>query len=116
MTAQTTEALQARVSGPVITPGNPDYDEARKVYNYMIDRRPAAIVKCTSATDVAAVVRQAAETGLELAVRGGAHSVPGFGTADGALVADLSGLDTVTVDAANRTARGSCMRPTTGCT
>ena len=105
MTAQTTEALQARVSGPVITPGNPDYDEARKVYNYMIDRRPAAIVKCTSATDVAAVVRQAAETGLELAVRGGAHSVPGFGTADGALVADLSGLDTVTVDAANRTAR-----------
>ena len=105
MTAQTTEALQARVSGPVITPGSPDYDEARKVYNYMIDRRPAAIVKCTSATDVAAVVRQAAETGLELAVRGGAHSVPGFGTADGALVADLSGLDTVTVDAANRTAR-----------
>ena len=105
MTAQTTEALQARVSGPVITPGSPDYDEARKVYNYMIDRRPAAIVKCTSATDVAAVVRQAAETGLELAVRGGAHSVPGFGTADGALVADLSGLDTVTVDPANRTAR-----------
>ena len=54
---------------------------------------------------MAAVVRQAAETGLELAVRGGAHSVPGFGTADGALVADLSGLSTVTVDAANRTAR-----------
>jgi FAD/FMN-containing dehydrogenase len=105
MTAQPAEALRARVSGSVITPASPDYDEARKVYNFMIDRRPAAIVQCTSATDVAAVVRQAAETGLELAVRGGAHSVPGFGTADGALVADLSGLSTVTVDPDARTAR-----------
>jgi FAD/FMN-containing dehydrogenase len=105
MNALTTEALRARVTGPVITPGHPDYEEARKVYNFMIDRRPAAIVQCTSATDVAAVVRQAADTGLELAVRGGAHSVPGFGTADGALVADLSGLSTVTVDPSTRTAR-----------
>jgi FAD/FMN-containing dehydrogenase len=105
MTAQTTEALRAGVTGPVITAGNPGYDEARKVYNAMIDRRPAAIVQCTSAADVAAVVRQAAATGLELAVRGGGHSVPGFGTADGALVADLSGLSTVTVDPSARIAR-----------
>lgn len=105
MTSQTTDALRARVSGPVITPGHPSYEEARKVYNFMIDRRPAAIVQATNATDVAAVVRQAAETGLELAVRGGAHSVPGFGTADGALVADLAGLSTVTVDPSTRTAR-----------
>jgi FAD/FMN-containing dehydrogenase len=105
MTAQTTEALKSRVTGAVITPGHPGYDEARKVYNAMIDRRPAAIVRCESAADVAAVVRQAAETGLELAVRGGAHSVPGFGTGDGVLVADLSGLSSVTVDAANRIAR-----------
>jgi len=105
MTAQTAEALRAKVAGPVITPGNPSYDEARKVYNAMIDRRPAAIVQCTSAADVAAVVQQAAETGLELAVRGGAHSVPGFGTADDALVADLSGLATVSVDPSARIAR-----------
>src|SRR5512135_2296703 len=98
MTAQTTDALRARVSGPVITAGHPEYDEARRVYNFMIDRRPAAVVRCTSAPDVAAVVRHAAETGQELAVRGGAHSVPGYGTADGALVADLSGLSSVTVD------------------
>jgi FAD/FMN-containing dehydrogenase len=105
MTAQASEALRTRVAGPVITPGHAEYDEARKVYNFMIDRRPAAIVRCTSAADVAVMVRQAAETGLELAVRGGAHSVPGFGTADGALVADLSGLSTVTVDPASRTAK-----------
>lgn len=104
MTAQTTDALAARVSGPVITAGHPEYDEARRVYNFMIDRRPAAVVRCTSAADVAAVVRHAAETGQELAVRGGAHSVPGYGTADGALVADLSGLSRVTVDPERRTA------------
>lgn len=104
MTAQTTDALAARVSGPVITAGHPEYDEARRVYNFMIDRRPAAVVRCTSAADVAAVVRHAAETGQELAVRGGAHSVPGYGTADGALVADLSGLSSVTVDPERRTA------------
>ena len=76
----------------MVTEQDPGYDEARKVYNFMIERRPAAVVRCASAADVAAVVRHAAETGTELAVRGGAHSVPGFGTADGAVVADLSGL------------------------
>ena len=96
------EALRASVTGPVVAPG---YDEARKVYNFMIDRNPAAVVSCRTTDDVAAVVRQAAETGTELAVRGGSHSVPGFGTADDALVADLSGLSSVTVDPSARTAR-----------
>lgn len=104
MTTQTIDALQTRVSGPVITPEDQGYDEARKVYNFMIDRRPAAIVQCASTSDVAAVVRHAAETGTELAVRGGSHSVPGFGTADGALVADLSNLCAVNVDPTSRTA------------
>src|ERR1035437_2937524 len=105
MTAQMIDALRSRVSGSVITPGDQGYDEARKVYNAMIDRHPAAVVRCTDAADVAAVVRHAAETGTELAVRGGEHSVPGFGTADGALVADLFGLSLVTVEPSGRTAR-----------
>ncbi len=105
MNAQMIETLRASVTGPVVTPGDPGYDEARKVYNFMIDRHPAAVVTCRTTDDVVAVVRQAAETGMDLAVRGGSHSVPGFGTGDDALVADLSGLSSVTVDPSNRTAR-----------
>jgi len=105
MAAQTIEALRALVSGPVIAPGDPGYDEARQVYNFMIDGHPTAVVSCRSTADVAAVVRHAAETGAELAIRGGSHSVPGFGTADGALVADLAALSSVTVDPSARTAR-----------
>src|SRR4029453_17775044 len=80
------------------------YEEARRVYNGMIDARPAAIVRCATDDDVVAVVRLAAEKGMELAVRGGGHSVPGFGTANGAIVADLSGLQSVEVDDERRTA------------
>jgi FAD/FMN-containing dehydrogenase len=105
MDKQTIQALRGSVTGPIVTPGDPGYDDARRVYNYMIDRHPAAVVSCRTADDVAAVVRQAAQTGTELAVRGGAHSVPGFGTADDALVVDLSGLSSVTVDPSSRTAR-----------
>ncbi len=105
MSTQTLESLRAQISGSVITPGDAGYDEARQVYNFMIDRRPAAVVRCADAADVASVVRYAAETGTELAVRGGSHSVPGFGTADDAIVADLSAMSSVTVDASARTAR-----------
>ena len=104
MTTQTLDSLRSKVSGSVITPGDAGYDEARHVYNFMIDRRPAAVVQCASASDVASVVRYAAETGTELAVRGGSHSVPGFGTADDAIVADLSAMSTVSVDPEARTA------------
>ena len=70
----------------------------------MIDAHPAAVVRCASAEDVVAVVRHAAEKGMDLAVRGGGHSIPGFGTADGAIVADLSPMQAVDVDAPARIA------------
>jgi len=101
---QTLSSLAERVAGTVILPGDPRYEEARHVYNGMVDARPSAVVRCTSEEDVVAVVRHAAEHGIDLAVRGGGHSVPGFGTADGALVADLSPMQSVEVDDAQRTA------------
>jgi FAD/FMN-containing dehydrogenase len=101
---QALSTLADRVTGTVIRPGEPQYEEARRVYNGMVDARPAAVVRCTTEEDVVAVVRHAAEQRMDLAVRGGGHSVPGFGTADGAIVADLSPMQSVEVDDAQRTA------------
>lgn len=97
--------LMSRVSCPVVTPADPAYDEARVVYNGMIDLRPAAIVQCRSVEDVVATVDVARESGVELAVRGGAHSVPGFGTTDGGIVCDLRAMSGVEVDPYAMTAR-----------
>ena len=97
-------ALADRVAGTVIRPGDEGYEEARRVHNGMIDVRPAAVVRCATEDDVVEVVRLAAEKRLDLAVRGGAHSVPGFGTAEGAIVADLSPMQSVHVDDAARLA------------
>jgi FAD/FMN-containing dehydrogenase len=98
------EALRAAMQGPVLAPADEGYDDARKVWNAAIDRRPAVIVECTSAGDVAAAVRGRSE-GMEIAVRGGAHSIPGLSSVDGGLVIDLRRLNAVTVDPATRRAR-----------
>ncbi|MBZ9674034.1 FAD-binding oxidoreductase [Mesorhizobium sp. ES1-3] len=103
-------SLQTSLRGQLIAPGHAGYDTARAVYNAMIDRRPAAIVRCADVADVMAAVDFAREHGLVLAVRGGGHSGPGLGTCDGGLVIDLSAMRGIRVDPAARAARaeGGC--------
>jgi FAD/FMN-containing dehydrogenase len=105
MSTQTIEGLRESVRGEVIGPSDDAYDEARKVFNAMIDRRPAFVVRCTSTDDVIAAVNFARDSQLDISVRGGGHSVPGFGTADDALVIDLAGMHDVQVDTGRLTAR-----------
>jgi FAD binding domain/Berberine and berberine like len=101
----TAEELRTSLRGDLIGPDDGSYDEARKVYNGMIDRRPAGIVRAADVADVIAAVDVAREQGLDLSVRGGGHSVPGFGTNDGGLVIDLAGMRGIHVDPDRRTAR-----------
>ncbi len=103
--ASTVEELRGRTSGQVITEDDPGYDEARAVHNAMIDKRPSVVVRPTDTADVVAAVNHARENGLDLAVRGGGHSVPGFGTVDDGVVIDLSGMRAVSVDPGSKTAR-----------
>jgi FAD/FMN-containing dehydrogenase len=104
------ERLQGAVRGDIIQPGDPDYDEARKVYNAMHDKRPAIIVQAVDVGDIIATVDFAREQNLLLAVRGGSHSVPGYGTCDGGVVLDLGRMRGIRVDPEARTARaeGGC--------
>jgi FAD/FMN-containing dehydrogenase len=101
----TIEDLRGRTRGPVLTSSDEGYEEARKVRNGMIDKHPRVIVQCMNAGDVMAAVGFASTNGLDIAVRGGAHSVPGFGTCDDGVVADLSGIRNVRVDPMAQTAR-----------
>src|SRR2546425_592006 len=97
--------LKGSVRGDVILPNDGRYDEARRVYNAMIDKRPAVVVRCTGVADVMAAVNAARAEGLAVAIRGGGHRVPGFGTADDALVIDLGRMRGIRVDPATRTVR-----------
>jgi FAD/FMN-containing dehydrogenase len=99
------EVLDDVFAGELILPGDPRYDVSRTVFNAMVDRRPALIARCATTDDVSAAVRFARETGLAVAVRGGGHSVVGFGVCDGGIVIDLGGLDTIEVDPVAKTAR-----------
>jgi FAD/FMN-containing dehydrogenase len=99
------QQLRASVRGAVIEPGDEAYEAARKVYNAMIDKRPALIVRCTDVADVIAAVDYARTNNVLTAIRGGGHNGGGLGTCDGGLVIDLSGMKGVRVDAAARTVR-----------
>ena len=99
------DSLREEVRGAVLVDGDVGYEEARLVYNGMIDKRPAVVIGAVDDADVIAGVRYAAESGLDLSIRGGGHSVPGFGTNDGGVVVDLGRMKGIRVDPEARTAR-----------
>jgi FAD/FMN-containing dehydrogenase len=96
--------LRHTLNGRVITPGDPDYDQARTVFVGGIDRHPAVIVKAADTSDVARVVSLARETGLELAVRSGGHSSAGHSVCEGGIVLDLSGMNALDINVDHHTA------------
>ena len=98
-------ALRALVSGTVLTPAHRDFDQARRVWNGMIELHPALIVRPATTTDVATSILFARERALPIAVRGGGHNVAGLASVDGGLVIDLSSMQAIEVDPATRTAR-----------
>jgi FAD/FMN-containing dehydrogenase len=117
--AEACEAFIAGVRGAVLRPGDGGYEEARSLWNGLIDRRPALVVQCTGAADVVDAVNFARDHDLLLSVKGGAHNVAGNAVNDGGLVVDLSRMNSVHVDPSTRTVRaqggatwGDCDRET----
>ncbi len=100
----------AELRGTAVRPGDPDYDDARSIWNGAHDRHPAVIARCAGVADVIRTVDLARSEGLPLAVRGGGHSSPGFSTVDGGILLDLSQMTGVQVDPVRRrvTAQGGC--------
>jgi FAD/FMN-containing dehydrogenase len=108
---QSVVTLRTQLRGELVRPGDPHYDEARRVYNGMIDKRPALIARAADVADVVSAVNFGRENGLTVAVRGGGHNGPGLGTCDDGLVIDLSQMRGVRVDPASGTVRvgGGCV-------
>jgi FAD/FMN-containing dehydrogenase len=105
MVTLTFDVLRQQVRGDVIAAEDEGYEQARAVYNAMIDKRPVVVTRPVNAGDVIAAVNFARESRLPIAIRGGGHSVPGFGTCDGGVVIDLSRMRGVRVNPEKRTAR-----------
>ena len=95
----------AGFAGEILDPNHPAFDRARRLWNVMIDKRPAVIARCASTTDVVRALTHARNTGLEVAVRGGGHSVAGHSSSEGGMMIDLQGMSSVIVDPVARRAR-----------
>jgi len=100
----TVRELETELTGSVLVPGERQYEIARRVWNYAIDKRPALIIRAASTEDVVRAVRFARSEGLPVAVRGGGHSIAGFSTCDDGIVIDLVGMNEVEVDVKSRRA------------
>jgi len=105
LTQQAIDDLAGRLRGTLLTPQSAGYEEARKIWNAMIDRKPGLIVRCAGAADVMQAVRFARENGLLVSVRGGGHNIAGNALCDGGVLIDLGAMRYVHVDPINRTAR-----------
>ena len=105
MEKEIVDYFRSSLHGQLIFPGDVDYDEARKVWNGMIDKHPALIVRCADETDVISAINFARTQNLLVAVRGGGHNVAGFGTCDEGIVIDLSPMKKIEIDTVKRTAR-----------
>ena len=105
MNDETIAKFAQGLRGAVIGRGNPEYEEARKLYNAMIDKRPLAIARCADVADVIAAVNFGRDNKLTVAIRGGGHNGPGLGSVDEGLVIDLSTMKGVRVEPKNRTVR-----------
>jgi FAD/FMN-containing dehydrogenase len=96
--------LEGTLRGQLVRPGDPDYDQARAVWNAAHDRHPALVIRCPGTADVIRAVEFARSEGLKVAVRGGAHSIAGFSTCDGGVVIDTSPMKGIRVDPTGRRA------------
>jgi len=107
LTEETVAAFKTTLRGALLRPGDNGYDEARKVWNAMIDKHPALIVRCAGVADIINAVNFARTHDLLVAVRGGGHNVAGNAVCDGGLMIDLPPMKSVHVDPARRTARAA---------
>lgn len=99
-----TEKLKSQLEGKVIFSGDPNYNEIRKVWNAMIDRKPAVIVQCANADDISFAIQHARQNGLEISIRGAGHNIGGSAVCEGGMMIDLSMMKNVRIDAENRRA------------
>src|ERR1700733_4237766 len=106
LTVAAIENLREKLRGPLLTPDTPGYDVTRKVFNAMVNKRPALIARCASPSDVVVCINFARDHGVLLSVRGGGHNFAGKAVCEGGLMLDLTLMKGITVDSARRLARG----------